>query len=341
MKRSRKPKWSFVVIRGAEQSVKQFRVSKRSMVAAPAAALLAVSGCFAGFQLKAAYQTRELRDEITRQSALYAETVEAKEKTIAALQQNVVSLSAQSQEVNKKLEELQELEGKLEQFIEKYGSRINASSPEQNNAASSSAGVPLSLGSGNGSANAAFGSSSYAGDTKRIAALAYSADADLRALSGMVDAMEQTMQQTLQRAITVRAVADAYPSEWPTRSRLLTSSFGYREDPFNGTAKFHAGIDIAGTSDDPVFSAADGTVVETGSGGSEGNFVTVDHGNSLKTIYMHLSKIGVKEGDAVVRGEKIGLMGSTGRSTGTHLHFQIMANGKAVNPLPYLNGPSS
>lgn len=340
MKRARSMKWSFVVIRGADQSVKQFRVSKKSVVAAPAAAVLAVTGCLAGLQIKAAYQARELKDVIAKQSDQLAETVAVKDQRIAALQRQLAGMSAEAEEVKEKVEELQGLENKLEQFIDKYGDRVNLSSGTGEDVAANG-GSPHSARSITESYASAYAGSSSISEMESVATSPTETEADLESVGAIAEGMKRSMEETLQRAILVRAAVDAYPSEWPTRSRWLTSSFGYREDPFNGTVKFHAGIDIAGKSGDPVFSAADGIVVETGSGGSEGNYITVDHGGGLKSIYMHLLKIEAKEGDAVVRGEKIGLMGSSGRSTGTHLHFQIMENGEAVNPLPYLNSPSS
>nr|WP_232243046.1 M23 family metallopeptidase [Paenibacillus sp. GSMTC-2017] len=129
---------------------------------------------------------------------------------------------------------------------------------------------------------------------------------------------------------------DAIPSHWPTRSKQLTSSFGYRKDPFTGRATFHAGIDISGDSGDAVFSAADGTVNEVGFDSQLGNYVIIEHLGGLQTAYMHLKKIDAREGDIVVRGEKIGQLGSSGRSTGPHLHFQIMQKNEPVNPLKYL-----
>ncbi|QAY68150.1 M23 family metallopeptidase [Paenibacillus protaetiae] len=326
MKRARKPKWSFMVIRGAEQSVKQFRVSRKSVVAAPAAAILAVSGCVAGLQIKAAYEAQALEDELDSQSAGYANAITGKDETIQALQQQIALLSAQAEEMKTKVANMQELENKLKQFINQYGNRAGLSAYDETSPDGLSAAQDGSAGT-----NAPYGAEALAGSTS----------AHLQNMNQMLSQMEQIMGKTLQQAVQTRQAADAYPSSWPTKSHMLTSSFGYRKDPINGSIKFHAGIDIAGKSGDTVFSAADGIVTETGSGGSEGNYIVIDHGNGLQSEYMHLEKIEATQGDTVVRGEKIGLMGSSGRSTGTHLHFQIMEKNTPVDPLPYLNGPAS
>nr|WP_246427444.1 M23 family metallopeptidase [Paenibacillus phyllosphaerae] len=144
------------------------------------------------------------------------------------------------------------------------------------------------------------------------------------------------MSESLRQAKQRQAELDALPSGWPTISRTLTSSFGYRTDPFTGRSTFHAGIDIGGEPGDPVFAAGDGLVTETGSDSSKGNYIVITHSNGLQTVYYHLKRITAKLNDSALRGDKIGELGSTGRSTAPHLHFQIMQKDEAVNPLPYL-----
>ncbi|GAB2693999.1 peptidoglycan DD-metalloendopeptidase family protein [Paenibacillus thermoaerophilus] len=150
-------------------------------------------------------------------------------------------------------------------------------------------------------------------------------DADLSEL-----AEELRRKEKLQRAT---------PSIWPTRSRLVTSGFGYRRDPFTGKTTMHEGLDIDGKTGDDVYAAAEGTVLQTGFDSSRGHFIVIRHTAALQTIYMHLSKVLTKPGRTVKKGELIGRVGSTGRSTGSHLHYQVEVGGKPVNPAKYL--PSS
>lgn len=126
-----------------------------------------------------------------------------------------------------------------------------------------------------------------------------------------------------------------YPDYQPVTGKL-TSKYGYRRDPFTGVTTFHYGIDIGANQGTTVYSAAYGTVVYTGYNSSSGNYITIDHGNGYKTQYKHLSKILVKTGEVVNKGQKIGLVGSTGRSTGPHLHFEVLLNGATKNPLEYV-----
>jgi len=117
----------------------------------------------------------------------------------------------------------------------------------------------------------------------------------------------------------------------------LTSYFGYRNDPFNSAhAEFHPGIDFKGNKGDPARCTANGRVVYAGWYGGYGNCVRIAHMNNFETLYGHLSKISVKVGEEVTVGEKIGEVGSTGHSTGTHLHYEVRKDGKAINPISFL-----
>jgi Peptidase family M23 len=122
---------------------------------------------------------------------------------------------------------------------------------------------------------------------------------------------------------------------WPVQGRV-TSEFGTRSDPFNGDARSHAGLDIAGQLGDPVMASADGIVSFTGRDAGYGNLVVVDHGGTLQTFYGHLSGIYVREGQRIRGGLVIGAVGSTGRSTGNHCHFEVRVGGKAINPRRFL-----
>lgn len=133
----------------------------------------------------------------------------------------------------------------------------------------------------------------------------------------------------------VHAVAYT-PMGYP-RISSLTSFFGYRSDPFNSAdAEFHPGIDFKGHRGDAAHCTADGKVVFAGWYGGYGKCVRVAHANNFETLYGHLSRITVKVGQQVTVGQKIGEVGSTGRSTGNHLHYEIRKNGKAVNPVNFL-----
>lgn len=121
----------------------------------------------------------------------------------------------------------------------------------------------------------------------------------------------------------------------------LSSSFGYREHPILGHRAMHAGIDIPGRLGTTIYASGNGVVRFSGRAGGYGEMIEIDHGNGMTTRYAHLSRLLVAPGTPVARGEAIALMGSTGRSTGSHLHFEVRVNGHATNPLSYLGAPYS
>jgi len=134
-------------------------------------------------------------------------------------------------------------------------------------------------------------------------------------------------------------LASATPSIWPAHG-WLTGTFGGRSDPFTGEPGYHQGIDISTEKGQPVYATADGTVEAASYTGDYGNLIVLRHGFGLTTRYGHLSSFAVKVDQSVKRGAVIGYVGSTGRSTGAHVHYEIHANGKLINPLQLLTEPA-
>lgn len=131
-----------------------------------------------------------------------------------------------------------------------------------------------------------------------------------------------------------RALA-SLPSRWPVRGPV-NSEFGRRLSPWTATPEFHGGVDIGAREGTPVHAAAPGTVVLAGEHGDRGIAVVLDHGQDIRTHYAHLSRLSVKHGQQVTRGALIGYTGNTGRSTGPHLHYEILVKGRPVNPRAFL-----
>lgn len=129
------------------------------------------------------------------------------------------------------------------------------------------------------------------------------------------------------------------PNTLPAKMDYISSGFGYRADPFDGGAAFHAGLDFKGPLGAPIYAAAAGTVSFTGVRQGYGNCVEITHGNGLMTRYAHMSRIVARLGDTVRPGAVIGAIGSTGRSTGPHLHFEVRVADRPVNPRPFLEAP--
>lgn len=155
---------------------------------------------------------------------------------------------------------------------------------------------------------------------------------DLQMTKEELDEAESGTIQDRIRAIITSSNPSYLPNVWAHLGKI-NNEFGFRRNPFGGRSyEFHAGMDIDGERGDSVLAPANGTIVKAGWQGGYGNMIEIDHGNGLTTRYGHLSKVEVQNGDYVSRGQLIGLVGSTGRSTGPHLHYELRLNDKSINP---------
>ncbi|MEM1004706.1 MAG: M23 family metallopeptidase [Pseudomonadota bacterium] len=151
------------------------------------------------------------------------------------------------------------------------------------------------------------------------------------------EARANTLLQQMDQLNLYRIAAEKAPFAAPTRSAVrMTSGFGYRRDPFSGGRRMHSGVDFAGSHGTDIFATADGVVVFEGWKSGYGRVVKIRHAFGIETVYAHNTKNRVKKGQRVSRGDHIADMGSTGRSTGTHLHYEVRVNGKPVNPMTYI-----
>jgi murein DD-endopeptidase MepM/ murein hydrolase activator NlpD len=156
------------------------------------------------------------------------------------------------------------------------------------------------------------------------------------AADGSVDPRFAKMGRSLARMDALENGLASIPQVSPAHVAYVSSSYGYRSDPFTGGAAFHAGLDFPGPMGSPIYAAAKGTVTFVGQKSGYGNCVEVSHGNGLMTRYGHLSGFHAHVGEKVDAGALIAAMGSTGRSTGPHLHFEVRVNDRPVNPRPFL-----
>ena len=152
---------------------------------------------------------------------------------------------------------------------------------------------------------------------------------------GNIDPRFERLGLSMARMSALEQALEGVPQFAPAKGEV-TSKFGYRRDPFNRRAAMHNGIDFRGAIGSPIYAAAKGRVSFVGWKGGYGKTVEIAHGNGLMTRYAHLSRFDVKPGDRVEAGKTIAGMGSTGRSTGSHLHFEVRLNGRAVNPRTFL-----
>lgn len=159
-------------------------------------------------------------------------------------------------------------------------------------------------------------------------------EGDLEYETSLIEQLEAEIEQ-----ITSAYSYDGGVFCWPCPSyTAISSDYGWRTDPIDGSTSFHNGVDMAAAEGSSILAAYDGTVVAASYNWSMGNYVTINHGNGLYTIYMHASKLYVSEGDNVSKGDLIAAVGATGRVTGAHLHFTVRLDGAYVSPWSYLTG---
>lgn len=155
-------------------------------------------------------------------------------------------------------------------------------------------------------------------------------------LQAAISVREQSLNELKQALLDKQSRIAITPSIWPTGGEV-TSRFGWRNSPFGGGSDFHPGIDIANSVGTPIVATADGEVVQSEWYGGYGNMVQISHGNGISTVYGHNSRLLVRVGQVVKKGEVIAYLGNTGASTGPHCHYEVRVNGTAVNPTTFLN----
>lgn len=147
----------------------------------------------------------------------------------------------------------------------------------------------------------------------------------------------EDLETSADELYVLRKIMEMLPTERPMSEKArYSSSFGHRRDPFTKRVAFHSGLDLASRTDPKIYATADGVVSHAGRRGAYGNLIEIRHGLGISTRYGHLSKLLVKEGQKIKKGDLIGLQGSTGRSTGAHLHYEVRFNNRPINPKGFL-----
>lgn len=166
-------------------------------------------------------------------------------------------------------------------------------------------------------------------------------EADIQAkiaeLMANIDVRSEQLSNIEATLLQQTVLKDLLPNSSPVHAAFNSSSYGWRYDPFNGNRAFHEGLDFTAMTGTPIFAAAGGIVLFSGRTSDYGNIVKLEHGAGLETRYAHASRLLVRDGQRVEKGQKIAEVGSTGRSTGPHLHYEIRLNGSPLDPKKYLN----
>jgi murein DD-endopeptidase MepM/ murein hydrolase activator NlpD len=333
-------------------AMRRFHISARAqMQAVGAAALLAVAGTISVGQL--AISSFSLTDSASAASAREAE-IAAMESKLAALQSDVATVKTAARDHAKRLEARHAalaalLKGDVD---DKTMAAMLPAIPYHGGAASSVETAFAAVDQQQAAMAAALTSSTDARYAQK-AGLVSSLGLNPAGLGGMggpyepvtevatgapgkADPQFRALFDSWKRLDRLETSMISIPSQKPVDSVSVNSGFGVRSDPFRGGRAMHAGVDIPGPIGTPIYATADGIVGRTGWIGGYGNMIELEHGKAIQTRYGHLSAINVAPGTRVKRGQLIGLMGSTGRSTGSHLHYEVRLDGRAVNPIPFL-----
>ncbi|MEK5162783.1 peptidoglycan DD-metalloendopeptidase family protein [Paenibacillus sp. FSL R5-0527] len=321
-------RYTMLVVPEGTNPVFRFKFHFTHMLAVLIAAAVLLGSVLALFAVNRSHTSRigSLEAELSDSSNLFVD----KEKEIDRLLSELMELSEKSKTIEAKMSELEQLEAELKS-ITKDGitQRTNANS------------ASLSK----NTATEALAAGGVGGDAvpimeQDIASLVEETKKSITSSLNELPKLQQRLELAKSSLQQYKKMMLIFPTFWPTESVRITSRYGERDNPFDGRGhELHKGLDIGGGVGDPVYAAADGTVTDAGHNSARGNYITVSHPSGLSTIYMHLSKIEAEKGDSVKQGEKIAEMGSTGRSTGPHLHFQVEKNGATVDPELYLRKP--
>ncbi|WP_424446706.1 peptidoglycan DD-metalloendopeptidase family protein [Paenibacillus xerothermodurans] len=367
--------FTLVIIPGANSDVTRIKLS-RGALAGLALGLLLVAGAghwLYSMRLHSMASASVAESNLHIQTRQLQQDLASKNRTIDELQKKVFELSQQAAELRSKVEEIKQLEFDLRQLTatdESSGSgqsitlrtsrtteKESATQHDTSGASFGSSIVDGAGGAGTVSAissaemkraitstltaaspalTAGFNGSAHQVLVHHIGGLIHNTDACYVSLQEDMHALHARWTQAKQRLLNQREQALRIPSLWPTVSRTVTSNFGYRKDPITDKLSFHRGIDIAGKLNDPVYAAARGIAIIVGCDKFHGHHVVIEHGNGLRTWYMHLNRTVVHRGQQVERGQQVGKLGSSGRSTGPHLHYEVVRNGQSTDPKAYL-----
>ncbi len=334
---------TFVVIPGADAKVAQLRLPLYLVYILPFLLLGFISGVTAHLVQQAhareAAVLEQQRLSLIRETELQSREMQEKQKMIETLKAEIVGLAEQSEQMKAKMEELRRLEEDILGKPSASGAKTSSAADSRVTVASFGAGAAAAVRVGEESLSdglSGIGGVLIPVSDEEILGVAERAKQQLAELDAEVESVAAGLQEAKKAVAEREWLSRTTPSLWPTVSRRVSSHYGYRSDPFTSQTTWHDGIDFAGPLNDPVVAAAEGKVVTAGWDAARGYNVVINHGNGFRTTYMHLNKLLVSEGDAVKKGERIGLLGSTGRSTGPHLHYTISRNGVTVDPRPYL-----
>ncbi len=313
-----------MIIPGANRQTVRIKLPHSSLYVVPSVIILVLTGfCVTIYLMNTTFHqtTSTMQQSFDGQERQLVDQITLKNNELEQLQNNLIDLSQQADEFKVKLEEIKKLEHVIQLMSETDGT------------SKKSGALPSGMAS---RPNPDVGGAEVPVTSQEVTTLVSSTKQDLTSLVGEINTVLVNLNASEVKLKEAEQLRTITPTLWPTVTHSITSGFGLRKDPFTLKPSMHAGIDLDGELNDAVYVTAAGKVIEAGYDDEHGNHIIVDHTRGLQTEYMHLNKMLVKRGESVTKGQQIGLMGTTGRSTGTHLHYEVHKNGVQIDPSPYL-----
>lgn len=329
-------KFTVLIVPEGTSPVFRFKIKSAMLMSLLVSLIVVIGLVLVLFLVNRSHTSRivSLKAELSTSTASLQNTVNDKEQAIDELLTELVALSEKSKTIESKMQELEKLEAELKAITSGSRQVKEAAAGSGSPSGKTVAGVNGQQDKLNG-----MGGEAIPLSEEEIRALIAETETSITASLHEMPELQTRLEQTKINVEKYKEMMRILPTYWPTDSTRITSEFGTRSDPFSSRLTTHNGLDIGGHVGDPVYAAADGKVTDTGYSSARGNYVTMSHPSGLQTIYMHLEEALAAKGDAVKQGDKIGLLGSTGRSTGPHLHIEVVKNGQPVDPLDYLTTP--
>ncbi|UCZ53879.1 peptidoglycan DD-metalloendopeptidase family protein [Bacillus shivajii] len=301
MKKNKQKSWTIILTDGPQSPVRKFNLSKKlfySSILIVFFLIITIGGL--------TYTLNKLNME---QSQLYAK-IDQQQVEITEVKNENIALHEEASAVQETIEEFKSFEARL--------SEMDLEMPSDLDDRDGSGGIELPEGLDVGD--------EYNDDV-------FKGLLEMRDnLPELLDSFEDTLATLMEYEEELRTVPTLFPAE----EGRISSHYGNREDPITQWKRFHSGTDIAAPLETRIYAAADGTVIHAGRHGGYGKTVIIDHGSTYETLYAHLNSIEVSVGDTVKKGDDIAGMGTTGRSTGVHLHYEIKRNGEHIDPYIYM-----
>jgi murein DD-endopeptidase MepM/ murein hydrolase activator NlpD len=323
-----KKQFTLMIIPGANRQVVRIKLPQSTFVIVPTLISLVLIGFILTVYLMDSNfhtSTHSLQAAHDRQERQLIDEIAAKTAELQKLQNELIVFSDQTDQFKTTLAEIKKLKLVISLMTDASPSKVSSSSTPDGKIS------PIAT-----NETGDVGGTEVPVTDEDMALLLSSTKTDLSGLVHDITDLLGSLTDSEAKLQEAQHLRNVTPTIWPVNTRSITSGFGIRTDPFTFKPSMHTGVDIDGDTGDPVYATAEGTVVEVGKHYEYGNYVRINHTRGIETQYMHLSKTLVKVGDNVKKGDLIARVGSTGRSTGSHLHYEVIKNNVKINPLPYL-----